>query len=87
MLIINTSSPQESVEYSRESFKDYVNDKKYIDSVSKMMTYLMFKEKMLTSPYTDLNEDYLWNKVTNMFINDCCTILSMYHSLYVLINK
>jgi hypothetical protein len=41
------------------------------------MMLLIFKGNIQSCPYPDFNnEDTMWNKVTNMFINDCCTILS-----------
>jgi len=40
------------------------------------MTLLIFKGNMNDCPYSEFDEEVLWNRVTNMFINDCCTILS-----------
>jgi hypothetical protein len=66
------------VEYSKKHFKEYINDKKYFDQISKIMTLLIFKGNMNECPYSEFDETILWNKVTNMFINDCCTILSKF---------
>jgi hypothetical protein len=39
------------------------------------MTLLIFKGNMNLCPYSEFEEDVMWNKVTNMFVSDCCTIL------------
>lgn len=43
-----------------------------------MMTLLIFKGNVQSCPYNEFSEDSLWLKVTNMFINDCCSILSKF---------
>jgi hypothetical protein len=40
------------------------------------MTLLIFKGNMHNCPYNEFDEEILWNKIINLFINDCCTILS-----------
>lgn len=40
---------------------------------------------MENCPYPEFNEEALWNKVTAMFINNCCTILSKYNLFFIYI--
>ncbi len=37
---------------------------------------LIFKNNIQNCPYTEFNEEHLWVKVKNLFISNCCTILS-----------
>ena len=67
----------ECVEFSKKAFSEFISIPKFNESISKMMTMLMFKDNPQLCPYTEFNEINLWNKVTNTFINDCCTILSI----------
>lgn len=71
----------ECVEYSKKMFSDFINHPKYFEQISKIMTLLIFRGNMQNCPYSEFNEDALWSKVTNMFINDCCTILSNINKL------
>jgi hypothetical protein len=76
ILLFKTKPTHECVEYSKKYFQDFINEKKYFDQISKIMTLLIFKGNMQNCPYNEFNEENLWNKITNQFINDCCNILS-----------
>ena len=78
ILIFKTKPSHECVEYSKKYFQEYISDPKYFEQISKIMTLLIFKGNMNNCPYSEFDEDVLWNKVTNMFINDCCKILGNY---------
>lgn len=81
LMIYNPNvSVNQCVEFSKKHFARHLQQNKTFDEVSKLMTLLIFKTNMSKCPYKDLNIEALWNKVTSMFINDCCAILSM---LYV----
>jgi hypothetical protein len=83
ILVFKTQPASSCVEYSKKFFQDYINDQKYFDQISKLLTLLIFKGNMKSCPYTEFDEEILWNKITNMFINDCCTILGNL-SLFIL---
>jgi hypothetical protein len=78
ILLFKTQPSSECVEYSKKFFQGFISEQKYFEQISKIMTLLIFKGNMENCPYTEFNEDYLWTKITNMFISNCCTILSKF---------
>jgi hypothetical protein len=77
MLIFKTGSNSECVEFCKRYFQSFMGEKKYLDRVSRVMTLLMFHNNMENCPYTEFEEDVLWEKIRKDFMNDCCTILSI----------
>ncbi len=78
------SDPTTCVEYSKKCFKEFLNNSLYNEQIRKLLTLLVYKNNLDKSPYPEFKVDVLWNKVINMFINDCCNILSKYLlSLYL----
>lgn len=70
------STVNQCVEFSQKNFGYHLKQKGNFEEISKLMTLLIFKPNITKCPYKEFNIDGLWNKVTSMFINDCCAILS-----------
>lgn len=68
------------VAFARKHFKEFIeknNNQNHLEEIKKMMTLLAFSS-IENSPYKEYKEDSLWLKIINMFISDCCCILSKY---------
>ena len=79
LLLSNNDIPlSECVSYSKKNFKPFLENPLYYDEISKLMTHLLFRNNPISKcPYKKINMDDLWNKVSSMFISDCCTILTL----------
>jgi len=64
------------VEYSKKHFKDFLSNPAYNEQIRKLLTLLVYKNNLDKSPYPEFKVDLLWTKVMNLFISDCCNILS-----------
>lgn len=82
--MFRTHSSNECVDYSKKIFKSYINDPKYFDQISKLMTLLIFKDNISNSPYNEYNEEMLWKQILTNFVNDCCSLLCNYNYIYFL---
>jgi len=78
MLNDNEKSLKECVQFAKKEFAQFMTNKEHYLEISKLMTLLIFrKNEVSKSPYTEYNNiDNLWKKVSDIFINNCCTYLS-----------
>ena len=78
MLNDNEKSLKECVQFAKKEFAQFLTNKEHYSEISKLMTLLIFrKNEVSKSPYTEYNNiDDLWKKVSDIFINNCCTYLS-----------
>lgn len=65
------------VEYSKKYFKEFLSNPIYNEQIRKLLTLLVYKNNLSQSPYPEFKVDTLWIRITNLFINDCCNILSI----------
>ena len=78
MLNDNEKNSNECVQFAKKEFAQFISNKDHYLEISKLMTLLIFrKNEVSKSPYTEYNNiDNLWKKVSDIFINNCCTYLS-----------
>ena len=77
MLNNNKNTSNECVQFAKKEFAQFMTNKEHFIEVSKLMTLLIFRNNEISkSPYTEYNNiDNLWKKVSDIFINNCCTYL------------
>lgn len=69
---------KDCVIYCKKEFQQYLTNHNYYDEISKLMTLLIFRNNPISKcPYKEYEVNDLWNKVSTLFINDCCTILNL----------
>ena len=57
-----TKPSNECVEFSKKHFQEYINNLKYFDQISKIMTLLIFKGDKNSMIYQEYDEELLWKK-------------------------
>jgi hypothetical protein len=84
MLNDNEKNSNECVQFAKKEFAQFMTNKEYYLEISKLMTLLIFRNNEVSkSPYTEYNDiDNLWKKVSDIFINNCCTYLSKNNNIY-----
>ena len=84
MLNDNEKSLKECVQFAKKEFAQFMTNKEHYLEISKLMTLLIFRNNEVSkSPYTEYNDiDNLWKKVSDIFINNCCTYLSKNNNIY-----
>lgn len=87
ILLLNNKElkSKDCVTFAKKEFKPFLKNQECYEEISKLMTALIFKDNPLNkNPYKDMDVEALWIKVTSMFINDCCTILSKKRFLIII---
>lgn len=71
-------------QFAKKEFAQFMTNKECYLEISKSMTLLIFRNNEVSkSPYTEYNDiDNLWKKVSDIFINNCCTYLSKNNYIY-----
>ncbi|KAL6067572.1 Regulator of gluconeogenesis Rmd5 [Balamuthia mandrillaris] len=73
--IVLGGNRMEALSYARTQFPPFADI--YSSQVQRLVTSLLFADRIYNSPYADMYMESNWEKVKQRFVHDCCSLLGL----------